>query len=181
MLLLVTSDCFILTLLVPTWITLSLYSLHSPVLALASSVLRLAITAGALPPCTQWLFVHLILWVMESPMTRVFNLSELMVGGFGVSDPVMGGGETWEGSDSDLLQLKVSIGWMSDTGLSRQHFFPEAVRKLSGCEDYAEGLTLLYSLVTQTLFHPFLHLHFPLPNDCVWSRAWNSAILTIRQ
>ena len=28
---------------------------------------------------------------MESPMTRVFNLSELMVGSFGVSDPVTGG------------------------------------------------------------------------------------------
>ena len=50
-------------------------------------------------------------------MTRVFNLSELMVGGFGVSDPVTGGGETREGSasDSDSLlngenRLKVSVG-----------------------------------------------------------------------
>jgi hypothetical protein len=34
-------------------------------------------------------------------MTRVFNLSELMVGGFGISDPVTGGGETREGSASD--------------------------------------------------------------------------------
>ena len=47
-------------------------------------------------------------------MTRVFNLSELMVGGFGVSDPVMGGGETREDSDSDsdslLNGLNVSVG-----------------------------------------------------------------------
>ena len=34
-------------------------------------------------------------------MTRVFNLSELMVGGFGVSDPVTGGVETREDSASD--------------------------------------------------------------------------------
>ena len=54
---------------------------------------------------------------MESPMTRVFNLSELMVGSFGVSDPVTGGVETREGSasDSDSLlngenRLKVSVG-----------------------------------------------------------------------
>ena len=38
---------------------------------------------------------------MESPMTRVFNLSELMVGSFGVSDPVTGGVETREDSASD--------------------------------------------------------------------------------
>ena len=50
-------------------------------------------------------------------MTRVFNLSELMVGGFGVSDPVTGEVETREGSasDSDSLlnwenRLKVSVG-----------------------------------------------------------------------
>ena len=50
-------------------------------------------------------------------MTRVFNLSELMVGGCGVSDPVTGGVETREGSasDSDSLlngenRLKVSVG-----------------------------------------------------------------------
>ena len=47
-------------------------------------------------------------------MTRVFNLSELMVGGLGVSDPVTGGGETREDSDSDSLlngenRLKVSV------------------------------------------------------------------------
>ena len=36
---------------------------------------------------------------MESPMTRVFNLSELMVGSF--SDPVTGGVETREDSASD--------------------------------------------------------------------------------
>ena len=52
---------------------------------------------------------------MESPMTRVFKLSELMVEGFGVSDPVTGGGETREGSASDPLlygenRLKVSAG-----------------------------------------------------------------------
>ena len=38
---------------------------------------------------------------MESPLTRVFNLSELMLGGFGVSDPETGEGETREFSDSD--------------------------------------------------------------------------------
>ena len=50
-------------------------------------------------------------------MTRVFNLSELMVGGFGVSDPVTGGGrdQRWLAFDSDSLingenQLKVSVG-----------------------------------------------------------------------
>jgi hypothetical protein len=50
-------------------------------------------------------------------MNRIFNLSKLMVGGFGWSDPVTGGGETREGSasDSDLLlngenRLKVSVG-----------------------------------------------------------------------
>ena len=37
--------------------------------------------------------LSLILRVMESPMTRVFNLSELMVGGFGVSDPVTDRGD----------------------------------------------------------------------------------------
>ena len=51
-------------------------------------------------------------------MTRVFNLSEQMVGSFGVSDPVTGGVETREGSASDydsdsLLNgenwLKVSV------------------------------------------------------------------------
>ena len=50
-------------------------------------------------------------------MTRVFNLSELMVEAFGVSDPVTGGVETREesASDSDPLlngenRLKVSVG-----------------------------------------------------------------------
>ena len=43
MLRLVTSDCFILTSLVPTGITISLYSLHSPVIALASTTFRLAL------------------------------------------------------------------------------------------------------------------------------------------
>jgi hypothetical protein len=50
-------------------------------------------------------------------MTWVFNLSELMVGGFGVSDPITGGVETREGSasNSDSLlngenRLKVSVG-----------------------------------------------------------------------
>ena len=52
---------------------------------------------------------------MKSPMTRVFNLSELMVGSFGVSDPVTGGVETREGEASDSLligenRLKVSVG-----------------------------------------------------------------------
>ena len=50
-------------------------------------------------------------------MTKVFNLSELMVGGFGVSGSVRGRGETREGLalDSDSLlngenRLKVSVG-----------------------------------------------------------------------
>ena len=50
-------------------------------------------------------------------MTRVLNLSELMVGAFGVSDPVTEGVETREGlaSDSDSLlngenRLKISVG-----------------------------------------------------------------------
>ncbi len=50
-------------------------------------------------------------------MTRVFNLSELMVGSFGVSDTTTVGVETREGSasDSDSLlngenRLKVSVG-----------------------------------------------------------------------
>jgi hypothetical protein len=52
---------------------------------------------------------------MESPMTGVFNLSELMVGSFGVSDPITGGVETREGSTLDSLlngenRLKVSVG-----------------------------------------------------------------------
>jgi hypothetical protein len=38
-------------------------------------------------------------------MTRVFNLSELMVGSFAVSDPVTGGVETREGSASDSDSL----------------------------------------------------------------------------
>ena len=38
---------------------------------------------------------------MELPMTRDLKLSELMVGAFGVSDPVTGGVETREGSASD--------------------------------------------------------------------------------
>ena len=49
-------------------------------------------------------------------MPRVFNFSELMVGSFGVSDPVTGGVETREdsASDSDSLlngekRLKVSV------------------------------------------------------------------------
>jgi hypothetical protein len=52
---------------------------------------------------------------MESPITRVFILSELMVGSFGVSDPATGGVETREDSalDSNSLlngekRLKVS-------------------------------------------------------------------------
>jgi hypothetical protein len=105
MLCLVTSDCFIRTLLVPTWIAISLFSLHLPVLALASTLFRLAFTLPALPPDKQCMIAGLIykslkLAVLESPMTRVFNLSELMLGGFGGSDPVTGGGETGEGSAS---------------------------------------------------------------------------------
>ena len=69
--------------------------LHSPVLALASTIFRLALTSLALPPDKQsmiagWFVLSLILRVMELPMTRVFNLSELRVGGFRVPDPVTG-------------------------------------------------------------------------------------------
>ena len=45
-------------------------------------------------------------------MTRVFNLSELMVGGFGISDPIMGGGETREGSASDSDPLINGENWL---------------------------------------------------------------------
>jgi hypothetical protein len=44
-------------------------------------------------------------------MTRVFNLSQLM-GGFGVSDPVTGGGETREGSASDSDPLLNGKNWL---------------------------------------------------------------------
>ena len=86
-------------------------------------------------------------------MTRVFNLSELMVVGFGVSDPVTGGGETREGSASDsypLLngenRLKVSVLQNERHQLSIPTAFP------SGCGDCARGFILL-----SVLFPP-LHL-----------------------
>jgi hypothetical protein len=73
---------------------------------LASIIFWLAFTLVALPPGKQciiagWFFLSLVLRVMESLRTRVFNLSALMVGGFGGSDPVTCGGETREGSASD--------------------------------------------------------------------------------
>jgi hypothetical protein len=134
MLRLVTSDSFILTSLVLTWITISLYSLHSPVLVLAKAIFRLAFTSVALPPGKQcmiaeWLFLSLILRVMESPMTPIFIFSELMVGGFGGSDPVTGGGETWEASSSDSDSL------LNGVRLLNLNFLQEAMRKLSGCRD----------------------------------------------
>jgi hypothetical protein len=52
---LVTFNCFILTLLFHTWITITLYFLHSPVLALASTIFRLAFTLVGLPPGKQWM------------------------------------------------------------------------------------------------------------------------------
>jgi hypothetical protein len=63
---------------VSTWITISLYHLHSPVLASASSIFRLTFTSVALPPGKQcmiagWLFLSLILQVIESPMTWDFQ------------------------------------------------------------------------------------------------------------
>jgi hypothetical protein len=76
--------------------------------SLASVIFRLAFTSVARPPGKQcmiagWFFLSLILRVMELPMTMVFNLSELMVGGFNGSDPVTGGGEIGEGLASDWL------------------------------------------------------------------------------
>ena len=74
-------------------------------------------------------------------MTMVFNLSELMVGGFGVSDPVTGGVETREGSasDSDLLlnerhQLSIPTAFPS-----RSH--ERVVRLREPCEG-------IYTIVT---------------------------------
>ena len=43
-------------------------------------------------------------------MTRVFNLSELMVGGFDVSDPITGGVETREDLDSDSYDNRRGYG-----------------------------------------------------------------------
>ena len=132
----------------------------------------------------QWFVLSLILRVMESPMTRVFNLSELMVGSFGVSDPVTGRVETREGSASHSLlngenRLKVSVGWAF-----LQHFPPETVRKLSGCGDLARGFILtLVSVLTggKDTVSSFPTLKWPLPNDCVWSWACNTAIFAVRR
>ena len=142
----------------------------------------------ALPPGKQcmiagWFVWSLILWVMESSMTRVFNLSELMVGGFGNSDPVTGRGEIWESSYSYSLlsgenRSNVSTGWMSDTCWAcQQHFFPGSRRKLSGCWDCGDKHYYLFLLVGKDTVSSFPTLKMPLPNDCIWSRARNSAIL----
>ena len=164
MLRLVTSDCFILTSLVPTWITISLYSLHSPVLA--STIFRLALTSVALPPGNQcmiagWFVLSIILRVMESPMTRVFDLSELMVGGFGVLDPVTGGVETREGSTSDSDSLLNEENRLKVTPV--EHSYSISLQKpwesCPAAGTVRGDLYYLYLLVAQTLFHPFLHWH----------------------
>ena len=49
---------------------------------------------------------------MESPITRVFNFSELMVGSFDNSDPITDGGETREGSATDFDSLLNGENWM---------------------------------------------------------------------
>jgi hypothetical protein len=126
-------------------ITISLYSLCSPVFALASTLFRLAFTSVALPPGKQCmiarlLFLTLILRVMESPMTRVFNLSELMVGGFGVSDPVTSGGGTREGSASDsLLKWGEPVGSFCPTA-----FLSRRLRGLCG---------MIYTTICTYLWH----------------------------
>ena len=72
-------------------------------------------------------------------MTRVFNLSELMVGSFGVSDPVTGGVETREGSASDSDSVKSFCRLNERHRLSIPTIFPSRNREKA------------------TLFHPFLH------------------------
>ena len=54
-------------------------------------------------------------------MTRVFNLTEIMVGGFGVSNPVTGGGETREDSDSDSDSLLNGENRLKVCRLNEQH------------------------------------------------------------
>ena len=97
-------------------------------------------------------------------MTRVFNLSELMVGSFGVSDPVTGGVETREGSASDSDSL---LHGENRLKVSEQHFFPEALRKLSGCGDCARGFILSVLTGGTDAVSSFPTLKLPLPNDCV--------------
>ena len=93
-------------------------------------------------------------------MTRVFNLSELMVGGFGGSDPVTGGGETGEGSEpvERFCQLNERHRLSVPTAFpSRSH---EKIVRLRGTVR-GDLYDYLYLFVAQTLFHPFLHLNYP--------------------
>ena len=129
----------------------------------------------ALPPGKQcmiagWFVLSLILQVMESPMTRVFNLSELMVRIFSVSDPVTGGGKTRKGSafDSDLTfnlgePVKSFCRLNEWYRLSIPTAFPsrshEKIVLLQGLR--GDLYYYLYLLVAQTLFHPILHLNHP--------------------
>ena len=108
-------------------------------------------------------------------MTRGFNLSELMVGGFGFSDPVTGGVETREGSASDSdsplngeNRLKVSVGWLSIPTAFPSRSHEKVVRLRGPCE----GFILLSVLTGGTdAVSSFLTLKLPLPNDCVGSWA----------
>ena len=77
-------------------------------------------------------------------MTRVFNLSELMVGSFGLSDPVTGGVETREGSVSDSYSLlngenRLKVSVFAGHWLSIPTAFPSRNRE------------------KDVLFHAFLH------------------------
>jgi hypothetical protein len=90
---------------------------------------------------------------MESPITRVFNLSELMVAGFGVSDPVTGRGETREGSASDIDSLLKSFCRLNGRHrLSIPTAFPSrSHEKISDCGDCARRFMLL-SVLMQLYF-----------------------------
>ena len=75
-------------------------------------------------------------------------MSELMVGGFGGSDPVMGG----EGSGSETDSLTPV----------------EHADSMSGCVDCAGGLSLLPVFTGGTdAVSSFPTLQLPLPNDCI--------------
>jgi hypothetical protein len=106
------------------------------------------------------------------------NLSELMVGGFGVSDPVTSGGETREGSasDSDSLlngedRLKVCVGCRLKERhrLSIPTAFPsrshEKIVRLWGL---CEGIYTLSVHIGGTDAVSSVPSHkLPLSNDCI--------------
>jgi hypothetical protein len=86
---------------------------------------------------------------------------------------------------SSISHLHEPRNWLLEKHkhqIFHNNFFPEAMRKLSGSGDCAWGLTLLPIFTGGTDdVSSFPTLKFPLCNDCVWSRAWNSFILNIRR